>query len=540
MLLLVPRALADGEEHWPTLGPQVCDFIEGKCVHGPGDVLGRRVELTPEQRAIVYRLYELYPRGHDRAGRRRITRAGVSARRGWAKTEFGSWIATAELHPDAPVRFGGWDSRGEPVGIPVVSPLLLLFAASEEQADDTAFEAMSKCVTEGPLANELHVTGEYIGRLDGSGKAKTLAAAPSSAEGRLATWAWFEETHRAIRPAIKQAHKVVRDGFPKRIQGDPWSLETTTSFVPGEGSIAEATFTYAEKIAAGDLENPSLFFFHRQAGDEHDLTTREGRDAAIREATGPAAIAYTDVDRVNDQWDEDDADPLRLEQVWLNRPVQSALQAVNVLGWDLGAVAEPVIPEPGRIAVFGFDGSARRDTTGIVGCDLETGYQWLHAFWDPRELDSGEVPAADVRAAFDDAFSTWQVPLIYGDPSYFRETLDGLAGAYGHDVVVAWWPNMIRKSAFAIDQWLKTVDEGGIPHSGDERMRAQMANARRAPVEVRDPETGRKLCLLAKERQDSPKCKDLADASWMAWQARSDARRRGLDGAGTTTESWAY
>src|SRR4051812_34268111 len=111
MILRVP-ALVESEGYWPTLGPQVCDWIETFCVHGPGDVLGQDATLTDEQRAIVYALYELYPRDHARAGRRRITRAALSVRRGWAKTELGAWVACGELHDDGPVRFGGWDANG--------------------------------------------------------------------------------------------------------------------------------------------------------------------------------------------------------------------------------------------------------------------------------------------------------------------------------------------------------------------------------------------------------------------------------------------
>jgi hypothetical protein len=42
-LLMVPD---DGQELWPTLGPQVCDFIENYLVYGPGDLRGQPVQLA--------------------------------------------------------------------------------------------------------------------------------------------------------------------------------------------------------------------------------------------------------------------------------------------------------------------------------------------------------------------------------------------------------------------------------------------------------------------------------------------------------------
>jgi len=34
------------EEEWPTLGPQVCDFIEAYLVFGPGDLRGQPPSST--------------------------------------------------------------------------------------------------------------------------------------------------------------------------------------------------------------------------------------------------------------------------------------------------------------------------------------------------------------------------------------------------------------------------------------------------------------------------------------------------------------
>src|SRR5213076_3020713 len=104
---------------YPTLGPAIADFIEDRCVFGPGSLAGRPAVLDAEKRAALYRLYEVFPQGHPLEGRRRFQRGGIEWRKGTAKTEFAGWVTFAELHPESPVRCDGFDSNGDPVGRPV-------------------------------------------------------------------------------------------------------------------------------------------------------------------------------------------------------------------------------------------------------------------------------------------------------------------------------------------------------------------------------------------------------------------------------------
>ena len=84
---------------WPTLGAGVCAAIEDNLVFGPGDLLGQRARLDDEQRALIYRMYEVHPKGDPREGKRRFQRVQLSLRKGLRKTELAAWIAAVELHP---------------------------------------------------------------------------------------------------------------------------------------------------------------------------------------------------------------------------------------------------------------------------------------------------------------------------------------------------------------------------------------------------------------------------------------------------------
>ncbi len=83
-----------------------CRHSAGRCAlyggrslaFGPGDCVGEPYRLDDEKRR-VWRLYEVYPRDHSQAGRRRFRRAALSLREGSAKTELGAAITAVGSTP---------------------------------------------------------------------------------------------------------------------------------------------------------------------------------------------------------------------------------------------------------------------------------------------------------------------------------------------------------------------------------------------------------------------------------------------------------
>jgi hypothetical protein len=520
VLLAVPPL--DGDP-WPTLGPQVCDWIEEHCVYGPGSLRGRPAELDTEKRAVIYSLYEVHPPGTARASQRRYDRAGISARKGWSKTELGAWVTAGELHPDAPVRCDGFDANGEPVGVGVTDPYIPILATAQEQADDLGYRVLYVVLSEGPLANDFDIGLEKITRKAGDGLAQALAQAPDSRDGALTTFQWFDETHRATRPSLIKAHRTMLANAPKRPLDEPWSLETTTMFAPGEGSIAESTFRYAQEIAKGKVRNPRLFFFHRQASDGHDLATAKGLRAAIREASGPAVLGWSDVERIASQWDEPDADRRYLERVWLNRPVSSDAQAFDTTAWDDGARPGEHI-ERGALAVLGFDGSRSRDGTALVATCVRTGRQELLGLWErPPGDEEWTVPDAQVNAAVDGAFERFDVWRLYADPWKWRDELNAWAGRHGQQRIIDWPTNRPKPMAYAVRRYVRAVADGEQTHDGNRDFARHIANAHKRPVPGLFDEDGRQMSVIGKERDDSPLLMDAAMAGCLSWEARGDA-----------------
>lgn len=529
MILTVPM----DRELYPTLGPQVCAFIEERLVFGPGDLRGQPAVLDDEKRALVYRMYELYPEGHELAGRRRFKRAGLSLPKGLAKTELAAWIAICELHHEAPVRCIGWTEDGEPIGGPVTDPYIPLVAYTEEQSDELAYGAMRVIIEEGPCAKDFDVGLERIQRLTGDGKAVSLSSSPNARDGARTTFCVMDETHWWTLPRLKQAHQTMQNNLAKRKLADPWMLETTTAPEPGTGSVAEATMDYAKAVDDGLITDASLFFFHRQASDHHDLTTREGVRAAIIEASGPAA-AWRDIDAIAGLWADPTTDKAYLERVWCNRLVKGATQAFDVVRWQELVKPSPV--KPGDLIVLGFDGAQFFDSTALVATHVETGFQWLLGLWERPKLlptdQTWQVPADDVDRSVRDAFSVYDVWRLYADPAYWQSWLAAWRGEFGEERVIEWLTTRRLQMARAIEGFTTAIKTGAVSHEGHKDVTRHIANARREELKGYRDEQGKPLCLIRKERPDSPLKMDAAMASVLSWEARTDAIAAGAEATG--------
>jgi phage terminase large subunit-like protein len=524
----------ESSKPWPTLGPQVCEFIESYLVFGPGDLRGQPAQIDTEKRGLIYRLYEVFPCGHPQAGRRRFKRAGISLRKGSAKTEFAAWLAAVELHPLGPVRCDGWDAKGEPVGVGVSDPYIPLVAYTEEQSDELAYAALRVILEYSSLADDFDIGLGRIMRIGGDGKAVSLAGSPDARDGARTTFQVFDESHRMNTPRLKSAHRTMLANIPKRFKADAWSLEVTTAPSPGEGSIAEDTMDYARQVADGAIQDSRLFFFHRQASDKHDLSTAAGIRAAVIEASGPAA-AWSDIDGIVEQWRDPTSDKTFLERVWLNRLVRSSERAFDIEQWRTLA-KDDYRPAPGALITLGFDGARWRDSTALVGCEVETGYMWLVGLWEkPEHLQEWEVPVPDVMAAVAEAFGQWEVWRMYADPPYWETQVAEWAGQYGDQRVLEWWTNREKAMSYAIRQFNNALLAGELSHDGGEGLRRHLGNAVRKNLRMLD-DAGVPLWTIYKERADSPHKIDAAMAAILAWEARQDARTAGATGGRSVYE----
>lgn len=530
MIIVVP-ALDDVA--WPSLGAQVCDFIEAHLTFGPGDLLGQRAVVDEELRAYIHALYQVYPKGHPEEGRRRIKRGAISLPKGSRKTEFAAWIAICEVHPEGPVRTVGWDRKGQPIGGPVKDPFIPMVAYTEEQTEDLAYAALFAILTEDAcdIGKDFDIGQKRVLRRDGRGKVAPYASAPNARDGALTTFQHFDETHTMTSDRLKKAHRAMLRNIPKRKIADGWSLETTTAYVPGAGSVAEETMEYAKAVADGRVKDASLFFYHRQASEKLNLRTVKGLQAAVKEARGPVTSKWADLRSIVGQFNDPTADRGELERTWLNIPQHGSERAFDVVRWS--ELAKPgYVPEHGALITLGFDGSKYEDSTALIGTEIATGFQFLvgKGIWEKPhgELGKGwEVPETEVDEAVAHAFEQWEVWKLYADPPYWETMVDKWAGEYGEERVFKWRTNLWAKIAGAVLAYSNAIKDGHLSHDGNADLKRHVSNAHRRQLTLKD-DKGRPLWVIQKERPHSPMKIDAVMAGILSWQARSDAVTAGM------------
>lgn len=540
MLLVVPEA---DVEPWPTLGKGVCALLEERAIYGPGSLQGQPYRIDPEFRAFLYRAYEVYPQGHEWAGRRRFKRVGLSVRKGLAKTEKLALICYAELHPEGPTRFDYWDDEGNPVGRPVVAPYIPMLAVTAEQVEELGFGALKYICENGPDADMFDCSLERILRLDEDGmpdgKAVPLANSPGSRDGARTTLNAFDEPHRLVLPRQLDAHNTMDANLPKRPLDDPYSLYVGTAGELGQNSVAEQVHEEALQIQAGKIERPDLFYLYRT--DDHpkrDLDDKKERIRAVAEASGPAGEwGPGQFDEIASKWDRPGVDKGYLERVWLNRWVKSGRQAFDVKRWaelckmhgEPNGAERSRIPKGAKVG-GGFDGARRRDSTALVITELATGTQEVLAIWE-RDLDDEdwEVPEDEVNQAIVEMFKTYDVWKLYADPPYWVTEVGVWAGRH-KGRVEEWWTNRYKIMAYAIRAYREAMGSGavgwspGAPNVKD--FAAHIANAGQVKTNFVD-DNGEPLYILGKIHPDRKF--DTAMAAVLSWQAYLDAVKAGAN-----------
>jgi hypothetical protein len=547
MILMYPPA---DEVLWPTLGPQVCAFIEAELCHGPGDLMGQPVKLNDEQKAWIYRLYEVHPPSFERitkkvktydknphAGRRRFQRGALSLRKGSSKTEFAAWLAAVELHAEGPVRCDGFESDrpdARPISRGVTDPYIPMIAYTEEQTEELAYGALRRILESVSIGGDFDIGLERIMRVGGDGKAEAVSASPNARDGARTTFEHADETHRFTLDKMKRGWSVMLANLAKRPLADPWALETTTAPEPGAQSVAETTMEHARGLLDSGKAAP-LFFFHRQAADAHDLATESGLTAAVTEASGPYIAEWSDIPRIVGLFTSPDADRSYLERVWCNRPVQASGKAFDLGLWK-ALKKDRVVPNGAAIAL-GFDGSRYDDATALVACELATKHLWTLGIWEKPATasDEWEVPVEEVVATVEQAFERYSVVRMYGDPPKWEGWLATWAGKYGKDVVVEWWTNRLKPMAYAIRSFVSATAARELSHAGDRVLTSHVGNACKKQVLLDDE--GKPLYVLRKERPESPFKIDGAMAAVLAVEACNDALTAGLGDTTSIYES---
>ena len=443
-------------------------------------------------------------------------------------TELMAIVALLELHPDAPIRFAGYDHEAEgglAPGRSVMSPFIPLLAPTLEQLKDLAYGAAMEIVKDIDDAALFDPNKERI-MINGEGESKIIPVAASAGrlDGQKPTFQGIDESHRMVEDRHIAAVTTIENNLKKRFADDPWQLSTTTAGDPSEPSMALREFQYGMKIAEGKIKDPTTFFYHRATSDENaKFDTMENRIKALKEASGPEAAKFRDLFSVAKEWDDENADHSYLERVWCNRWVQSSTSAFDAKKFrELGD--ESLKIAPGSTIVLGFDGAISDDSTALVATEIETGIQNLVGIWEkPEGATRWQVPVGEVNAVMEDMFEFYDVLKLYADPPYWQESISKWAGRWEKRVVE--WPTRNETHIYyALRAYSEAINMGEVGHDNNQALIDHIAASGKNLLNRYDDE-GKQKYRLAKRQRD--KKIDAAMAAVLSWQARLDALSEG-------------
>lgn len=485
-----------------TLGDEVAAWIETFCVHGPGDILGRPVTLTKDERQFLKRAYEI-----DADGERVVRRAVRGLPKGSRKTEFAAWVALAEMA--GPVRFDRWHDteRGlKPRGRRVKDPYVVAAASTYEQAD-LLFAAARACITEGVLKDFFVCFDREIQFKDNPGVLVRVPAVAGANDGLRPTFCVFDETHEWTG-GKQRVHLVLENGLAKR--AGAWSLSITTAGNPKVESVALSQYEYGTRVASGEVDDPGLLFDWREPKANLDsLEDDELLAKAVAEANPESWKRRDDIARrfreiplhefaryhLN-MWAEPD------EERWLPPGVWEELASEQQIGDE-------------TLIVLGFDGSYSGDSTALVAATVsEQPHLWVLGLWEhPGGNQSWTVDHDAVEATVMEAFRRFKVVEMSADPPYWSQQLGRWAELYGEDVVLAFNTAVRKRMADACSSFYQAVTVGGLTHDGHPGLARHIDNA-----VLKETAQG---AYITKEDRTSPRKIDAAIAAVIAYNRAS-------------------
>lgn len=474
----------------------------------------------------------------DARGRRLVNSAFLSRPKGCNKSGLAAEIALFEAL--GPSRFDGWArggetfemlghtytyEAGEPMGKVMTYPLIRIMATEEDQTGNV-YDMIYSNLDEGPLS-QLKAYGMQVGKgqilLPEGGKIMPSTTGAASKDGGKETFVVFDESHLYNTNALRQMYKTVtRNLVKRRKSAETWYIETTTMYAPGEDSVAEGTYDYAQAIKEGRAKISKMLYDHRWGEiAKEDMGDIEKLSKAILEAYGDA-MEWNSLEGVI----EDIFDPRRTEQESKRYFLNALTEAQNAwLDHTLVTTnTQDLMVWPGEQITLGFDGALTKDATALVACRVEDGYIWPLMIEEQPDGPAAkdwivDTAAFDAKVAW--AFETYEVVGFFADPPYWQDYIDSWEDDFGSQLqiqannrsLIKWWTKRDTQMSAALNRFHTGLVNKKIILDPDAVLRRHLLNARKWPRRGGD--------VIGKETPNSPKKIDGAMAAALAYEARA-------------------
>jgi phage terminase large subunit-like protein len=241
----------------------------------------------------------------------------------------------------------------------------------------------------------------------------------------------------------------------------------------GKDSICYSLYQYGQKVARGEIDDPSFFMAWWEAPQEADHRLQETWEIA-NPGLGDIC-ALSDFESSVRRTPEAEFRTKRCNQ-W----VSSQLSWLPTGTWDACETVREI--DTDAEYVLGFDGSFNGDTTVIVGCRIPTDdedkpHLFLVKAWE-KPLDSDDswrVDIQDAENAILDFCSRYKVREVACDPFRWQRSMEVLQDA---GVPIVEWPSTsARRMVVGCAAFYDAVLEERITHDGDPLLARHLDNA---------------------------------------------------------------
>lgn len=511
-----------GPEHegeFPTLGYDIGEWIEANCVVPDGYMMGQPYRLTDEMWTFLLHRYRLYTHAAPWPAPDALRYYGSQLRRSqkWGKDPFGAAMILANAL--GPSRFDGWDAAGEPVGRPYPTPLIVCLGTSEDQTDNT-WRPLLSMVRNGPLIDLPGIdAGQTRVELPSGGKIEPVTTSAKARLGAPMTHVVITESHLFT---LQGGYRKVAGAVKRNVAGmdGTWD-ELTNGWDPTEGSEAQVTAESGDERVYVDTIEPRRV---------EDLSDTEAVYAELLRQYGDSARERGGWVNVRGRILHEVQSPRHLEadrrRFFLNEIVVGQSVFVDPIRWDL-ATHEDGLTAKQPIAL-GFDGSKYRDATALIASRLSDGRLFTLRVWERPGDAAGDwrVPTAEVDRVVRDAFSAYQVALLFADPYRWQDYLDVWAAEWPGKVV-EFPTNVEQRMDKAIERFTTAFAGGELGHDGSEVLSRHVKNAVLVKGSRKKPRPGEEVDIashyIKMAKRGDGMWIDAAVAAVLAYAARGQA-----------------